>query len=44
MLMLYHNCNHYTAPTSQSEVTVMQSEYNQPRQDDESDQETNNES
>ena len=44
MLMLYHNCNHYTVPTSQSEITVMQSEDNQPRQDDESDQETNNES
>ena len=28
--------NHYTVPTSQSEVTVMQSDDNQPRQDDES--------
>ena len=27
--------NHYTVPTSQSEVTVMQSDDNQPRQDDE---------
>ena len=33
MLMLYHNCNHYTVPTSQSEGTVMQSDDNQPRQD-----------
>ena len=38
MLMLYHNCNHYTVPTSPSEVTVMQSDDNQPRQDDESSQ------
>ena len=38
MLMLYHNCNHYIVPTSQSEVTVMQSHDNQPRQDDESSQ------
>ena len=40
MLMLnYHNCNHYTVPTShQSEVTVMQSDGNQPRQDDKSSQ------
>ena len=38
MLMLYHNCNNYTVPTSQSEVTVIQSDDNQPRQghDDES--------
>ena len=28
-------CNHYTVPTSQSEVTVKQSHDNQPRQDDE---------
>ena len=38
MLMLYHSCNHYTVPTSQSEVTAMQSHGNQPRQDDESSQ------
>ena len=38
MLMLNHNCNHYAVPTSQSEVTVMQSDDNQPRQDDESSQ------
>ena len=38
MLMLYHNCNHCTVPTSQSEITVMQSDDNQPRQDDESSQ------
>ena len=31
--------NHYTVPTSQSEVTVMQSDDNQPRQDDESSEE-----
>ena len=31
-------CNHYTVPTSQSEVTVTQSDDNQPRQDDESSQ------
>ena len=36
--MLYHNCNHYTVPTSQAEVTVMQSHDNQPRQDDKSSQ------
>ena len=32
----YNNCNHCTVPTSQSEVTVIQSDDNQPRQDDES--------
>ena len=32
----YHNCNHYTVPTNQSKVTVMQSDDNQPKQDDES--------
>ena len=31
-------CIHYTVPTSQSEVTVMQSDDNQSRQDDESSQ------
>ena len=30
--------NHYIVPTSQSEVTVMQSDDNQPRQDDASSQ------
>ena len=35
--MIYHNY-HYTVPTSQSEVTVAQSDDNQPRQDDESSQ------
>ena len=34
---------YYIVPTSQSEVTVMQSYDNQPRQDDESDQVTNTE-
>ena len=42
-LVLYHNCNHHTVPTSQSEVTVVQSDDNHPRQDDESDQVTNTE-
>ena len=37
-LVLYHNCNHYTVPSSQSVVTVMQLDDNQPRQDDESSQ------
>ena len=36
MLKLYHNCNCYTVPTSQSKVTIMKSDDNQPRQDDES--------
>ena len=37
--MFYDNCNHYTVPTtSQSEVTAMQSDDNQPRQDGESSQ------
>ena len=43
MLALYHNCNHYAVPTSQSEITVMQSDDNQPRQDDKTSQVTNNE-
>ena len=30
--------NHYIVPTSQSEVTVVQSDGNQPREDDESSQ------
>ena len=35
-LMLIHSHTHYViVPTSQSEVTVMQSHDNQPRQDDE---------
>ena len=34
--MLYHSCNHYTVPTSQSGITVLQSDDNQPRQDDQS--------
>ena len=32
------NCIPYTVPTSQSEITVMQSDDNQSRQDDESSQ------
>ena len=35
---MYVNCIHYTVPTSQSEVTVMQSDDNQSRQDNESSQ------
>ena len=34
---------YYTVPTSQSEVTVMQSDDDQPRRDDECDQVTNTE-
>ena len=43
LLLLYHNCNHHTVPTSQSDVTVVQSDDNHPRQDDESDRVTNTE-
>ena len=32
--MLYHNYNHYTVPTSQSEVTVMQLDNNPSTQDE----------
>ena len=35
---MYDNCIHYTVPTSQSEVTVIQSDDNQSRKDDESSQ------
>ena len=34
----YDSRNHYIVPTSQSEVTIMQSHGDQPRQDDESGQ------
>ena len=32
--MLYHNYNHYTVPTSQSEITVMQPDDNTSTQDE----------
>ena len=38
IIITYVNCIHYTVPASQSEVTVMQSDDNQSRQDDESSQ------
>ena len=36
MIMQYHNSYHHTVTKSQSEVAVMQSDNNQPRQHDES--------